>query len=151
VELALWFHDAIYDPRRYDNEELSAALAAETVSSFLSTTDTMALRELILATKHSAVPIDPDAALVVDIDLSILGRSKEIFDAYENGIREEYDWVPAKAFASGRASILKRFLERPRIYTHDFFFQRYESQARINLTQSVEHLEFSLREINSNN
>jgi predicted metal-dependent HD superfamily phosphohydrolase len=142
VEMAIWYHDAIYDSHAKDNEERSAALAevagkaAGMPSGFLSRVSV-----LILATRHVATPEDADAALLVDIDLSILGQPPSRFDEYEKEIRQEYDWVEAKAFAAGRSTILKSFLERPSIYSTDFFRAKYEAKARENLARSVRRLE----------
>lgn len=138
VEFALWFHDAVYDTQAKDNEEQSAVLACECLSQAgLSRAFGSRVTDLIMATKHSATPTDPDAALVTDIDLSILGREASRFKEYEAQIRQEYSWVPAEAFAAGRGKILEQFLNRPRIYFHDAFFSKYENQARANIQGSL--------------
>ena len=81
VEIALWFHDAVYDPRASDNEEKSAVWAVQALSSGGISAETAArVSHLVLATKHSALPHEPDAQFVTDIDLSILGRSPEVLD-----------------------------------------------------------------------
>ena len=141
VELALWFHDAVYKPRAGDNEEQSAALlkrcAAETAMPG-SLAETVA--RLIMATKNHETGADPDAALMVDIDLSILGQSEERFSEYEQQIRKEYRWVPRPIFASKRAEILDRFLARPTIFATEWFRAKYERQARRNLQASIANL-----------
>jgi predicted metal-dependent HD superfamily phosphohydrolase len=115
VELAIWFHDAIYDPRAADNEEQSASLAAQCLSAMevpgndrAGLTDSVA--HLVLATKHHDGSLQPDAPLVVDIDLSILGQPPARFMEYDTQIRMEYAWVPEKIFCEKRAEILERFL-----------------------------------------
>ena len=141
IELALWFHDAIYDVRRQDNEERSAdwarsaaarAGAAEAVCS--------RLHQLILATKHDAEPPSPDAALLVDVDLAILGAAPERFDEYERQIRDEYSWVPGFVFRRKRREILQGFVARPRLYNTTHFRDRYEARARANLIRSIRRL-----------
>ena len=82
--------------------------------------------DLILATQHNAPPADPDAALLVDIDLSILGEPAPKFDAYEAGVRFEYAWVTESAFRAGRSQVLQSFLDRPRIFTTDYFGAAFE-------------------------
>lgn len=141
VELALWYHDAIYDTEAKDNEERSAALAVEMVRK-ASLPDNLgqAVANLIMATKHTAVPIDPDVQLLVDIDLSILGQAEERFDEYERQIREEYGRIPEDAFVAGRSVILKLFLDRSNIYATRFFRQKYRKQARRNVTRSLAQL-----------
>ncbi len=83
VELALWFHDAVYDTRRPDNEVQSAALARdEAVRAGLSPAVLTRLDALIVATRHGGSPTSPDATLLVDVDLAILGAPVERFDEY---------------------------------------------------------------------
>lgn len=79
--------------------------------------------------------------LLVDIDLSILGRTPSEFDEYENQIRQEYRWVTEETFRKGRAHILREFIRREFIYQTKFFRERYESQARENLRRSLRQLE----------
>ena len=82
---------------------------------------------------------------MIDIDLSILGQPPDRFDAYETEIRTEYAPVIEErgtaAFNSGRAGILRRFLDRPAIYSTEHFRARYERAARANLQRSIERLE----------
>lgn len=138
AEWALWFHDVVYAPRAKDNEEKSADESRRACrAAGLPESFERRAGELILATKHDALPITPDAQLVVDVDLSILGRAAEEFDAYERAIRQEYGWVPDLLFRPGRAKILRAFLERPRIYSTAWFGDRYEAQARSNLERSL--------------
>lgn len=138
VELALWFHGAIYDPRAHDNEERSAALARNCLAQ--ATSDELFIESVaqgILATKHLANPDSGDMRILVDIDLSILGQPAKRFNEYEKAVREEYAWVPSEVFRSKRAEILEIFLRRPRLYATDWFFAKYEERARSNLTHSV--------------
>ena len=140
VELALWFHDAVYDPKAADNEEQSAAMARNCLSAagLSSLADTVGA--LVMATKSHDTGMSADAALLVDIDLSILGREPKRFAEFEAQIQEEYKWVPKLVFKFKRAQILERFLNRPRIYATDFFAGRYEEAARRNLTDSIQQL-----------
>ena len=141
VELAIWFHDAVYDPRAADNEERSAELAKDWLSDVhASDVLTDSVGRLVLATKNHDASMHADAPLLVDVDLSILGRPPEQFWEYERQIREEYAWVEKTVFAAKRAEILDRFLARERIYQTDLFFHRMEAQARANLRASVQRL-----------
>ena len=141
VELAIWFHDAIYEPRAPDNEERSAELATKCMSETALAHDLAnPVAQLILATKHHVPSPDPDAAFLLDVDLSILGQPENRFLEYEQQIREEYAWVTEPTFKSKRAEILERFLARERIYLKEWFFERYESSARANLQRSLHHL-----------
>jgi predicted metal-dependent HD superfamily phosphohydrolase len=141
VELAIWFHDAVYDPHAVDNEERSAELAKQSITQAGGTAELgRAVAALVLATKAHDPALHPDAPLLVDVDLSILGQPKVRFLEYEAQIRREYHWVPEKTFAAKRTEILERFLARKRIYSTDFFFAKYEQQARTNLQDSIRTL-----------
>ncbi len=141
VAFALFYHDAIYDPRAANNEEQSANLATSVLSEYVrGDSEPERVVSLIWATKHDAVPEDDDARLLVDIDLSILGAAAARFDEYEQQIRKEYDWVAPDAFREGRSRVLERFLVRPAIYGCPFFHERLEAIARINLARSLARL-----------
>lgn len=141
VELALWFHDAIYDPRAVDSEEQSAAWARQSLTrAGASSGQAELVSGLILATKHATSQDSADHAVLLDTDLSILGAPRSRFVEYESQVRREYSWVPEEAFRKARGAILARFLERPRIYVTDYFAELLESQARSNLQYSVERL-----------
>ena len=140
VELAVWFHDAVYDPRRSDNEEASARYAQKTLSRLIHEEPLERVTSLILATKHSEPPGNNDEKLIADIDLAILGRPTKEYQEYEDGIRQEYGWVPEDRFKAGRAEVLARFLARERIYHTDHFREKYEENARANLSHSISML-----------
>lgn len=138
VELALWFHDAVYDPRAGNNEEQSAVLATQCLQECgVAPPMIDRVTQLIMTTKSHETGTDQDAKLMVDVDLSILGRDQKRFFEYENQIRKEYAWVPASVFASKRAEILQRFLDRNHVFATERFRQKYEEQARKNLEVSV--------------
>ena len=138
MALALWFHDAIYDSRRSDNEALSAAWARQFLrAQGASTTLLESVSDLVMATQHTSNCADADAQLLVDIDLGILGQSAEHFDHYDQAIRREYHWVAEADYRSGRAAVLRSFLARPHIYYTPTFQQRYERQARSNLARAL--------------
>ncbi len=141
VELALWFHDAVYEVRGQDNEEQSASWARDAaIQHGVASSVGERVHRLVLATKHDATPTSPDAALVVDVDLAILGAAVERFDEYERQVRQEYSWVPGFLFRRKRREILETFLARPHIYSTDHFRARYEVSARANLARSIERL-----------
>jgi len=140
VEAALWFHDAIYDPRAQDNEEASARLAEVCLGgAAVNPGHVTQIAAHIRATK-SHQTAHPDGQLVVDIDLSILGEAKAVFAAFEAEIQREYAWVPAPAYAAGRAAVLQGFLSRPRIYETEFFRDTYEASARSNIAAALKQL-----------
>jgi predicted metal-dependent HD superfamily phosphohydrolase len=140
VELALWFHDAVYDPKVTDNEEQSATLAKRCLESAGRRDLGETVAALVMATKLHNTDAGSDIALMVDVDLSILGQDDERFAEYETGIRAEYSWVTQNVFNTKRAEILQRFLNRERIYSTDHFFAKYERRARRNLGSSIRKL-----------
>jgi predicted metal-dependent HD superfamily phosphohydrolase/GNAT superfamily N-acetyltransferase len=145
LELAVWFHDAVYDTHAADNEERSAKLAKRQIEEAGGQAElSKSVAALVLATKAHDPSLHPDAPLLVDVDLSILGQAKQRFEEYETQIRCEYEWVPQATFAEKRAEILERFLARPRIYSTEPFFSKYESRARANLMDSVRTLRAGL-------
>jgi predicted metal-dependent HD superfamily phosphohydrolase len=141
VELALWFHDAIYDTSRTDNEARSAEWARVSVLlAGLSSEIAERVAVLVFSTKHDAVPVERDAQLLVDVDLAILGADPARFDEYEVQIREEYGWVPKSFYKKSRRKVLQQFLDRERIYSTDFFQAEYEAKARENISRSLARL-----------
>ena len=140
IEFGLWFHDAIYQLRDNSNEANSADLAIEALRSFGAMAEVRErVRGLIMATRHSALPVLDDEQLLVDIDLSILGADATRFAEYEMQIREEYAFVPAWLFRSKRRKILRGFLDRAQIYSTPHFQVELELRARANLKNALEH------------
>jgi len=133
IESALWFHDAIYDTRRHDNEERSAQWARTCLGGAAGER----VHDLVLTTKHESTPDDADARLLIDVDLSILAAPEERFDEYEVQIREEYGWVPEFIYRRERRRILAGFLSRERIFSTAAFNER---QARANLVRAIAKL-----------
>lgn len=140
VRWALLFHDAIYDPRRNDNEARSADWACRVMQELQRPEDEIArVRKLIMATVHAAQAETPDEALLLDIDLSILGADEATFDEYDRAIRVEYEWVPEQAYRFARASVLQGFLQRERIF-QTAAYQDREAIARRNIERAMERL-----------
>jgi predicted metal-dependent HD superfamily phosphohydrolase len=138
VEAALWFHDAIYEVQRSDNEKLSAAWAErEFLQAGAPREAAELVASLVLATKHDALPTTLDEQVLVDIDLSILGAPEARFAQYEQQIRQEYAFVPGFLFRRKRRAILQTFLDRPSIYSTPHFNAALEQAARKNLLRAV--------------
>jgi predicted metal-dependent HD superfamily phosphohydrolase len=137
VELAIWFHDAIYNPRANDNEAKSAQMAAD----FLSNTKwEHSVPKLILATKHQDEPSSHDAQLLCDIDLGILSSESSTYRDYAMAIRNEYGWVEEEAYRNGRTAVLKSFLDRPFIFALPASRDLSEKRARQNINRELEDL-----------
>lgn len=141
VELALWFHDAVYVIGAADNEQRSAQWLADAArEAGLDDSCARRMHALVMATRHDALPTAPDAQLLVDVDLAILGAAPARFDEYEAQIRAEYSSVDAETFAARRAALLERFLARATIYSTPWFIAHREPQARANLVRSIARL-----------
>jgi predicted metal-dependent HD superfamily phosphohydrolase len=141
VEAAIWFHDAVYNPRSGDNEEQSAALGRDCLQGTGVPAElSNRITELIMVTKSHDADGDSDAALMIDVDLAIFGQNEERFAEYEKQIRQEYSWVPKFIYAPKRAQILEGFLKRERIYATEVFSTKYEANARRNLELSISNL-----------
>jgi predicted metal-dependent HD superfamily phosphohydrolase len=147
VEAAIWFHDAVYDTRREDNEARSAALAEERLAGTASEERIARIAVMIRATAGHSLPDLTDAgpwqdcALFLDMDLSILGGPEPEFDAYEAAVRREYDWVTDDQWRQGRRAVLAGFLARPAIYATPRFQASHEAAARRNLTRAIAQLD----------
>ena len=141
VGVALWFHDAVYDTARHDNEAVSADWATRVLRDAGAPDDVVArVDALVLATRHSQQPATPDERLLVDIDLAILGAVPARFDEYERQIRDEYGFVPDDVFRAKRAQILRGFLARPALFATPALAARLEGAARINLAGAIARL-----------
>lgn len=141
LALALWFHDAIYSIGAADNEQRSADWARTALQAHGARAEiSERVHALIMVTRHEQPPCTPDQALLLDVDLAILGAPPAVFDSYEQQIVREYQAVPAKAFRDNRRRILQGFLQRPRIYHTAAFHDAREKQARANLVRSIQAL-----------
>lgn len=145
VRLAAWFHDAVYDPRALDNEERSAEVA------------TVALRGLdvdpglvedvgrlvrVTAT-HEVAGDDPDGAVLCDADLAVLAAGAPQYTAYVDGVRQEYRHLDDASFARGRAAVLRQLLDRPALFHTVLGRERWEADARTNVTAELAALDAS--------
>ena len=144
VGLALWFHDAIYDPQASSNELNSATWAARSLVRAGADSDTaQRVHDLVMATQHdapAALGSSPDAQLLVDIDLSILGSPADRFERYDQDVRKEYAWVPGFRYQEARAQVLQSFLDRPQLYHGAHAAALLEAQARSNLAAALSRL-----------
>jgi predicted metal-dependent HD superfamily phosphohydrolase len=144
VEMALWFHDAIYNPTSQDNEAQSAQWAsAELSKAGVSPAKIDRIHSLIMATCHTTLPQTIDECLLVDIDLAILAAPVARFDEYEQQIRAEYHFVPEPIFNQKRQEILQGFLDRSTIYSTKYFQDKLELRAGYNIRRSIDFYRIS--------
>ena len=141
IELALWFHDAVYEIRGAHNEAQSADWARDVLWTAGASSEVAArVHALVIATCHNAQPQTADQEILLDVDLAILGAPAPIFDAYETQVRAEYMAVPDDQFRKGRRNILEGFLARRQVFHTPYFNELCEVQARANLKRSIHSL-----------
>jgi predicted metal-dependent HD superfamily phosphohydrolase len=134
VELAAWFHDAIYDIGREDNEDRSAELARELLATSPVRDEVV---RLVLVTKtHEVADDDVNGAVLSDADLSVLGSAPLRYRAYAAAVREEYADVPDEVFKPARAQVLSALLEGQLFHTAAGR-QLWEQRARRNVTEEI--------------
>lgn len=137
VLFAAWFHDAVYDPARVDNEPRSAELARDSLVGFASQGELDEVARLILLTRHDAEVSDALGVALVDADLAILGASEVRYQAYADAIRREYAHVSDADYRAGRARVLRQFLSRDALYHHPVMRAEGEAAARANLAAEL--------------
>ena len=134
LELAIWFHDAIFETGKPDNELRSAEL----YQSLSADVHPNELRELvgrlIIATLHDGGSLeDKDAGYMVDIDLSSFGLPWEDFLRDTQDLRKECGHLSDEEYYQRQSSFRTGLMARPKFYMTDYFYERYEQQARENL------------------
>ena len=138
VRLAAWYHDVVYDPRRGDNELVSAARARAGLRGLVDEARLAEVERLVLLTAtHDPAPDDADGAVLCDADLAVLAGPPETYAAYASAVREEYAHVPDAAFAAGRAAVLEQLLALPALYRLPEVARRWTGPARANLTAEL--------------
>ncbi len=138
VATALIFHDVVYQPLANDNEAESATLMRTMLER--AGTDQSAIERIegaIVATASHDHPPSADAALVLDIDMSILAEPPDVFDAYESAVRAEYAMIDDATFAAGRSAFLRRTVEAPVIFHTAELAARWDASARANLKRAL--------------
>lgn len=137
VELAIWFHDVIYDPPASDNEQLSADWFAEKAAGVISPELIRQVVDDIMSTIHCDTPTAASAKFVVDVDLSGLGMPEKSFRYDGDNIRKESAHLEDAEFGRRQSAFLQKLLERERIYYTDFFHDLYEAPARENIQHAI--------------
>ncbi len=139
VRLAVWFHDAVYDPAASGNEEASALLAASELAVLGVAEEKIAevARLVRLTTGHAVADGDANGALLCDADLEVLSRPAAEYQIYTAGVRREYAHVPDELFRAGRAAVLRNLLELPALFRNPELAARWEAPARANLTREL--------------
>ncbi|HRM14665.1 MAG TPA: metal-dependent hydrolase [Acinetobacter parvus] len=135
VALALWFHDAVYNPQAQDNELKSTELFEQYLSADLSDQTLIKIKQWIVATQKHASTDELDLQFLLDIDLAILASSPARFTEYEQQIQKEYVWVEPELYAVKRKEVLQHFYQTQPLYQTEYFQQNFELQAKQNLNR----------------
>ncbi|MFP4178609.1 MAG: hypothetical protein ACLFSA_01015 [Spirochaetaceae bacterium] len=147
LELAIWFHDAVYTVGSSKNEEESALLAEKSLKEAgLSRGIAREVEELVLCTDYGGNPasrlsdMPPDCSLVRDIDISILGDPWSSYLDYTGKIRREYGGYPESEYRERRKELLYSFLKKENIFETEYFYRSREKQARENMRREISEL-----------
>lgn len=141
IRFTLFYHDLIYNALKADNEEASAYLAEKRLRQMGVPFDKIQLcKEQIIATKSHAISTNADTNYFTDADLSILGKPWDTFYRYSSDVRKEYAAYPDEVYKLGRQKVLQHLLAMARIFKTDFFYNKFESQARQNLQMEMKML-----------
>ena len=142
IQLAAWLHDSVYDTHEQDNEERSAAYAAELLNRVgIQQEITRAVSQMILSTKtHWADADERDCHILLDADLAILGAPMEAYSRYAQAIRQEYGWVREEDYRVERKRLLEGLLQRKHIYWTPLMRETLEERARDNMQRELSSL-----------
>ena len=135
------YHDIIYNPLNKDNEERSAALACDRLTQLgLPEDQKEKCKQQILSTKMHEISNDLDTNYFTDADLSILGTDKKSYFKYAEQVRKEYKYFPDFLYKPGRKKVLREFLKMGSIFKTNYFQDKYEEQAKINISDELKSL-----------
>ena len=134
VLFTLYYHDLVYDSMKSDNEKRSADLAEKRLKKANAPTEIIEkCKAQIMATKAHLLSSDNDTNYFTDADLSVLGQTWEVYLTYYQNVRKEYAIYPDFLYNPGRKKVLKHFLAMERIFKTNYFYSKFEQQARENL------------------
>jgi predicted metal-dependent HD superfamily phosphohydrolase len=136
LELAIWYHDAIYEIGAKDNERNSADLFLQHGRDVFPGPLCDIVEKHIMATLHRGDPLlHIDSCYMVDIDLASFGKPWDIFINDAEKVRMEMPHVPDHLFYPSQFAFQNTLLDRRQFFQSDYFFERYEETARYNLAE----------------
>ncbi|MFW3170670.1 metal-dependent phosphohydrolase [Geodermatophilus sp. CPCC 206100] len=138
VRLAAWYHDVVYDPRRGDNEQVSAERARAGLRGLVAEARVEEVVRLVLLTAgHDPAPDDADGAVLCDADLAVLAGPPAAYAAYASAVREEYGHLSDAEFTAGRTAVLEQLLALPALYRLPAVATEWTPRARANLAAEL--------------
>jgi predicted metal-dependent HD superfamily phosphohydrolase len=140
VLLAAWFHDAVYEGAR-DDEERSAVLAEHELTTAAPGLAAEVTRLVRLTSTHRPEDGDANGQVLCDADLAILAAGPERYREYVDGVRREHAGLADPDFRRGRAAVLRDLLDKPTLFHTAAGRHRWEEAARANMTRELAGLE----------
>lgn len=141
ILFTLYYHDIIYKASKFNNEEKSAEFAVQRMEQLLVSKLIIGnCKNQILATKNHSINENSDTNYFIDADLSILGHDWNSYSNYYQNVRKEYSIYPDLIYNNGRKKFLKHFLSMQKIFKTEFFYQKFESNSRLNLQKEFDLL-----------
>lgn len=136
VLLAAWFHDAVYEGVAGQDEEESARMAEDRLTSTgLAPHEVAEVARLVrLTATHSPKTGDYAGAMLCDADLSVLGSDQQSYARYRAAVREDYAHVSDDDFAKGRAAVVRDLLRLDPLFHSERAKALWLTAARRNLT-----------------
>ena len=139
LELAIWFHDVVYQPGANDNEQLSADLFMAKTAGVFAEPLRDTVYQHIMATVHDGAEAGhADTKYMLDIDLSSFGRPWAEFIRDSDNLRLEMEDLPDDEFYQRQAAFQDKLFSQPRFFKSDYFYDNYEAQARQNRSDYFE-------------
>jgi predicted metal-dependent HD superfamily phosphohydrolase len=141
ILFTLYYHDIIYNPLKTTNEEKSAEFA-ENRMQLIAAPQPVIINcvSQILATKKHLLSADSDTNIFTDADLCILGQPWQVYEKYYKQVRKEYALYPDLIYNPGRKKVLQHFLQMQQIFKTNYFFNKFEVQAKENVEKELQQL-----------
>lgn len=137
--MAVWFHDAVYNPRSRTNETESAALARLALARAGWQTDAIDRVAGMILDTAGHQPSQPQSGAVLDLDLAVLAAEPGAYGRYVASVRAEYAFVPDAEWRAGRCKWALAMLARERLFWTPWGIHKEEA-ARHNLEAEAQAL-----------
>ncbi len=140
VEMAIWFHDCVYQVGAPDNEARSRDLFLEISDGVLDDDFRDRVAHLIMDTCHRSKPDSQDGQLLADIDLTSFGLRWNEYIADSDNVRKEMENSGTAPATSSKPVFLELLLNRESIYHTPYYRKHHEAQARQNIGKHLSDL-----------
>ena len=135
-------HDVIYVPGSETNEKDSANFMEGIMTRLEMPDPTIAEtgRIILLTKEHKTTDDDIDGKIMIDTDFAIFASSEAEYDAYAQGIWQEYvgsEKVTEKAFREVRGNLIEGWLKQDKLFLTDEIREKLQSLARQNLQREL--------------